>query len=330
MGRESTMDVLETMFRYYLYQSSPFFNLVGSTLAVLSVMTVFAVLQRNSEFHPMLAAGVPTLRLLVPIVVGVLLISVGLFLNQEFIIPRLAHELLKPRSENVSKAEKVEPVYDRNTRIHIGGEGLILSNRKIKQAEFLLPVPHIANELTKLVAEEAVYYRETDHPAGWRLKNVKPQYEEISLTPQGRQVVRRLENSDDLFVISEVGFDQLYHRSQNYKYVSIPDLIRRIRNPIIGNSSLRGQILHLHSRLTQPFFNIVLIFVAVPLIIRRESRSLVTNFAVCTGMLGVLSGLAYIFSYLGQVNLIAPDLASWMPVIITGTCGVWLFGIAQN
>ena len=244
MGRESVTDVLVTMSRYYLYQSSPFFNLVGSILIVMSVMVVFAALQKNSEFHPLLAAGVPTLRLLVPIVVGVLLVSVGLIVNQELILPRLAHEIMKPRSEKESKAEKVQPIYDRKTRIHIGGEGLMLSDRKVKNAEFLLPVPHIANELTKIVAEEAVYYREKDHPAGWRLKNVKPRFEDLSLTSQGKQVVRQLKDSEDLFIVSEVGFDHLYNRSQNYKMVSIPDLIRRIRNPTVGNSSLRGQILH--------------------------------------------------------------------------------------
>ena len=331
VGREETMDVLTTMLRYYSYQCSPFFNLVGSTLAVLSVMIVFAALQKNSEFHPMLAAGIPIGRLLVPIVAGMLLVSMLMMFNQEIIIPRLAHELMKPRSEKVSKTEKVQPVYDRKTRIHIGAEGLILSQRKLIQAEFHLPVPHIANELTRIRAEQAVHFQGTEQdPAGWYLHNVEPRFEEISLTPQGKLVVKPLKESQNLFVISDVGFEQLYNRSRNFQYASIPELIRRIKNPTVGNTSLRGQILHLHSRLTRPFFNVAIIFVAVPLILRRESRSLVTNLAVCTGVLGLLMGISQVFSYCGQVNLIAPDLAAWLPVILSGTGGVWLMGIAQN
>jgi lipopolysaccharide export system permease protein len=331
VGHEKAMDVLATMLRYYSYQSSPFFNLVGSTLAVLSVMIVFAALQKNSEFHPILAAGIPIGRLLVPIVAGMLLVSMLMMLNQEFIIPRLARELMMPRSENESKTEKVQPVYDRKTRIHIGGEGLLLSSRKLIQAEFLLPVPNIANELTSIRAEEAVYFQKTEQePAGWYLHNVETRFEELSLTPQGKQVVRSLKESQDLFLISDVGFDQLYNKSRNYEFASIPELIRRIKNPAVGNSSLRGQILNFHSRLTRPFLNVAVIFVAVPLILRRESRSLVTNLAVCTGTLGLLMGITQVFFYCGQVNLIAPDLAAWLPVILSGTGGVWLMGFAQN
>ena len=331
VGREEAMDVLTTMLRYYTYQCSPFLNLVGSTLAVLSVMIVFAALQKNSEFHPILAAGIPTSRLLVPIVAGMLLVSMLMMFNQEIIIPRLAHELIKPRGEKKSKTEKVQPVYDRKTRIHIGGEGLLLSQRKLLQAEFLLPAPDIANELTRIRAEEAVYFQETEQdPAGWYLRNVEPRFEEISLTPQGKQVVKPLKESQNLFLISDVGIDQLYNRSRNFQYASIPELIRRIKNPSVGNTSLRGQILHFHTRLTRPFFNVAIIFVAVPLILRRESRSLVTNLAVCSGVLGLLMGISQVFSYCGQVNLIAPDLAAWLPVILSGTGGVWLMGTAQN
>lgn len=330
-GRESAMDVLSAMVLFYTYSAFNILNLVGPILSVLSVMIVFAMLLKNSEFHPLLAAGVPTLRLLLPVLAGVFMVSLFLFLNQELIIPRIASELMKPRGNKVSRTEHVEPVYDRNTLIHIRGEGLVLSGQKVKGAEFMLPAPVIADELTRLKADEATYYRKTEkYPAGWRLRNAVPAYEALNLTTRGKQVVKRLENPNDLFVVSEIGFEQLFNRSKNYQYASIADLVRQIRNPTVGDASLRGQIMHLHSRLTQPLLNVAVVLVAVPLILRRESRSLVTNMALCTTALGILMGISYIFNVLGQVNLIAPDLASWLPVIVSGSCGVWLMGSVQT
>ena len=59
-GGVGAAGAIQRMSRYYLLQSSVFFEMVGPILAVVTVMVVFALLQKNSEVHPILAAGIPT------------------------------------------------------------------------------------------------------------------------------------------------------------------------------------------------------------------------------------------------------------------------------
>lgn len=316
---------------YYTFQSSLFFDLAGSILAVISVMVVFAVAARHNELYPLLSAGVPTSRLVIPVVAGMVLINGLLVGNQELVIPRIAHKIQASRSGDESSSQRVDPVYDHVSLILIGGRELYLDSRRMTQAKFVLPADEVTYDLTTLKAREATFHEQTaNHPAGWRLYDVAPRFDELNLTPNGRKIVKPIPNSNDVFVVTDVSFDQLYNRSRNYLFLSTPELIRRIRNPAYSIVSVRSQTLHLHVRLMRPLINLACVLVAVSLILRKESRSLVGNVALCTTVLAVILGVSHLCGYLGQINVIPLDLAAWGPLLLTGTLGTWLSGIVQT
>lgn len=330
-GRESANDVMKVMASYYFYQSFQIFDMVAPILSVVAVMVVFALLQRNSEFHPVLAAGIPTRRLLYPVIFGTMLVNALMLANQEIVIPQIAQQLQAPRSVEKAAGYPVEPLYDRKSLIKIDGKSLHMTERVMNEAEFLLPVPDLVVELTSLSASEAEYLEETDsHPSGWILRNVQPTYDRIPLTDIGRKYVRQTRNSQDLFVVTDVSFDQLNNRAKNHRYLSTPQLVRRIKNPSTGLMSIREQTLFFHDRITRPLLNMISVIVIVPLILRRESRGLVTNLAVGALVMGALYGVTIGFGYLGKENIMRADLAAWSSVIFTGSFGVWIFGIAQT
>jgi lipopolysaccharide export system permease protein len=182
-----------------------------------------------------------------------------------------------------------------------------------------------------LNAKEATFHEATaDRPAGWQLKEAKPTFAELSLTTVGQRIVMPLDDPQDVFVATDISFDQLTNRNTSYKFVGTSELLRRIRNPAFGTASVKAQIIHLHSRLVTPISNVLCIFVAVPLILRKESRGLVTNMAVCAGVLGGLYGMCQAFLYCGQVNWMPADLSAWATPILTGSLGAWLSDITQT
>ena len=331
-GCQGATDVVLRMMEYYTYQSSMFFQMVGSILAVVSAMIVLAVLQRHSEIAPILAAGVPTYRLTVSAMIGTLLVTAAVVANRELVIPRIAMNIQEPRGAIEHKPQRIEPMYDPASRIWIGGKRLFPSSRRIESARFVLPALTIAAELTTLRAGEAVYVAGTErHSAGWILHHPTPARNQIRLTATGRKLVVPLADSSDIFVASNVSFSQLYNRTQSYKFLSTRELIHRISRPEASTRiSVRRQKLELHSRLVQPFSNLLAVLIVIPLLIRRESRGLVTSVAVCTALLGAMMGLVELCNYLGGVNLIATDLAAWVPLIACGSIAVWLVGVVQT
>ena len=326
-----TLDVFLAMAGYYTFQASAFFDLIAPILAVMSATVVFALLMKHAEIHPVLAAGVPLYRLLVPVILGAIAVNALAFANQELIVPRIAHRIQAARGQSAAEGHAVDPVYDYDSRIRIDGHELYLSERRIHQANFVLPVPEIVQDLTTLKSRQATYYDATpERPAGWLLEDVTPRYADLSLTDAGRSRVLPSEDAADVFVATAVSFDQLHNRNRSQQFASTPELVRRVRNPAYGVASLRGTTLQVHTRLVAPLANVLSVLIAVPLVVRRESRSLVVNLALCTGVLIVVYAAAQACLYLGRANLIPTDLAAWAPAILAGTLAAWLSGSAQT
>jgi lipopolysaccharide export system permease protein len=255
-----------------------------------------------------------------------------LIVNQEFVMPRIAVQLQAPRGSDHAKVQRVEPVYDySNYLMHIDGERVIVEERRLKEASFNLP-EELARDVCTLRAESAIFVPASDHnPSGWLLQNLTGVFDEQLLTEEGRKRVIPRDNGKDVFIVSDVSFDQLYNRGRNLKLLSSAQLVERIRNPSTGLIPLRGQSLALHARVTRPLLSLLSLSIALPLVMRRESRSLIGNMAICALVLGFF----YVFTQgcliMGSSGLIPrPDLAAWIPVIASGVASVWTSGYVQT
>ena len=233
-------------------------------------------------------------------------------LNREVVIPQIAHILQAPRRSDKASTRSIEPVYDHATQICITGGDLKVAGRQLINAEFVLRTPHLAEKLTKLRSPMASFYPRNDkRPAGWLLKDVVPRRDLLSLTPAGLKVVRGVKDPDDVFVITDLSFDQLSSRSQNVQYASTSELFRRIRNPTFGTASVRSLVLNLHVRLMQPFINLSAVVLAVPLIVRRESFGLIVNLAICS-VVPVGLGLAMWIGPWFEGAFFGGDMKRWL------------------
>lgn len=322
--------LLAMMGQHYLYHSSLLFEITGPTLAVMSTMCVLALTLKHGELHPLLAAGVPTYRVAAPLIVGVLSINALLTANQEWIIPRIAQHLQGTHGDSTADAQAFEPTYDTQLGIFISGKDLVLKTQTINRADFLLPVPLVA-EATIVHADEAVYVRaQKEQPAGWVLRNAQPRIDQLRITEAGAKVIVPHTNPSDLFIRSELTFDQLSNRGTGYKYLSTSDLVWRIRHPSAGMGTRRAQILHLHERLTRPIITLIGLFLVIPMIVRRERLSLVTNVAVCMTVVGCVYGLSQGMLLFGNTGLLAPALCAWLPLICGGSLSAWLSPLVRT
>ena len=253
----SAWNLLARMASYYGYQSTLFLDMCGPILTVIDAMIVFALLLRNSELQPILAAGVPTWRLLVPVIISTAVVNGLMTANQELVIPRIADVLQTPRDSLMKGATEIEPLTDPSSGIHIDGQELSLNPQLIKNAQFVLP-PDVAQEMTTLKAAEAVYYAGEGGPArGLALEKRRDPLFAARLDRGGAEArCRPMEKPKDLFIVSELSFDLLYNRLQSYKLISTAELIRRLQSPAFGLATVR-LAQHLHARLVRPLANIL-------------------------------------------------------------------------
>lgn len=312
---------------FYGYQSVLFLDRAGPALTIISVIVVLILFQRSGELHPLLAAGVSMRRVLAPLVAATVGVSVLLVVNQELIVPQFANAALEGRGVSSKQGPSVESAYDHFTRITIDGKKLLPAQRTIERAEFVLPAPGIVEELTILKAKRAVFRRgRNGEPTGWYLFQIEPNYEALRLTSSGAKIIHEEPKIDGAFVASALTPDQLYKRTTSYSLLSSAELMERVRNPAFGVVSAHRLVLHLHLRCVQPLLNVIAVLYTIPLMVRRESSGLVVDSALCAVLHGVMFGVMQACQYLGAGQMLSPDLAAWLPVILGGSLAALVSG----
>ena len=80
--------ILKTIGRYYALRVPWFFDLIGRIVALISAIFAVTWLQRHNEMTALMAAGISRWRILRPVFIGVILITILAAINREAIIPK--------------------------------------------------------------------------------------------------------------------------------------------------------------------------------------------------------------------------------------------------
>ena len=328
-----TSQVLLNLVQYYSYRGCVFFCAVGGVVTSLASMMVLGTLVKHGELNPVLSAGITTYRIARPMLVGALTINLLLIADQELIIPAIAHELqLRPGQNAGTHLERIQPAHDYSSRILIHGGRSNVAGRKIVDAEFILPAPQILTQVQTVRAAEATYERDFLHPenSAWRLHGATPTFDQLQLTSTGKQKILPGDAPDQMLIRTVIGFDQVASGQKIFEFLSTTDLVQRVRTPAYGSNSSQTLGLLIHGRFTKPILNMLMVLLLIPIVVRKESRSLVANLGLATLAASFILGSTFAFSYLGMARLIPLDLSGWGPVMLCGGLAAWFSGIVRT
>ena len=318
------MQLLQLIGAYYGYQSIFFFDRTSSLLVLMSAMFTVAWIQRHNEMTALMAAGVSRIRIVGPVIVAAVAITLLAVANREAIIPQFKEQLIqRPSDLQGNVIEAMFPQYDNETDVLIRGKSVCADQERIDKPDFL--VPPVLAEYGKQWQAETAYYRpaEGKRPGGYLLDGmVEPKNlaKKPSLTLGERRVLITPRDAPDwlkpeqCFVVSDVEFDQLNGGRAFRTFASTAEMIRSLRNRSLDfGADIRVSI---HSRIVQPFLDITLLFLGLPLVVSRESRNVFIAIGLCIGVVTLFLVLVLGFQQMGSSCLIDPALASWAPLMI--------------
>lgn len=322
---------------FYSYRSIFMFERMSSMLTMITGMFTVTWIQRHNELTALTAAGVSRARVIRPIVVAAVSISLLTSAGRELLIPLLAKKLDRdPKNLRGDSGQEFQPRYDNETNILMQGRFTYWNKMRIEEPSFLLP--ETLNKYGKQLAAPNAYYLDaTDsHPPGYLFKGItSPErlLENHSLSVDDKPIVLTpLDHPawlqpDECFVVSNVSFEQLSGGQGWRQFSSTPQLIAGLSNPSLGLAGEFGADVRvaIHSRLVQPFLDLTLLFLGLPLVLHGTNRNVFIAIGlcglVCTAFMMVVMGC----QYLGQISLIRPALAAWVPLMVFVPVAVTLY-----
>lgn len=321
---EKEGNLLGTMAQYYTFRSIFFFDRTSGVLALIAAMFTVTWIQRYNELTALLAAGMPTRRVMKPVFLAAIAISLLAAVSREVIIPRIANQLGRdPKDLAGEMGRDLQPRRDYESDILYRGKQTFAKEQRIAQPNLLLR--NSLAEFGRQISAENAYYQPADkrHPAGYLLRGVRDPAD-LATRPSAaigdRTVIFTPRDAadwlkpDECFVASNVTFDQMTGGTQWRQFSSTWQLVRGLRNPSLDfGADVRVAI---HGRIVQPLLDVTLLFLGLPLVLARENRNMFLAIGLCMAAVSLFMFVVLASQYVGSVSLVSPALAAWLPLFI--------------
>lgn len=332
--KSSPKELFQHMGYYYLVRTSFFYDRLCGVITMMAAIFTVTWMQKNNELLAMLAAGISTKRVIVPVIVSAALVSVLAVVNQEWIIPRISDDLQRTPDDDGKRKVLAGSRYDIN-EIQLNGKFGHRAEKTIEPFSALLPVSRFGM-LMGLEARLARYIPEDDPKApirgGWLLwgANLSPSGAKpdgkilIEITPE--QIGKFPKCMGDgppppgpvMFLRSDISFTNITRSADWYQFATTPDLVRAYFDPSSRTERVKVGVF-LHGRIVRPITAMVLLLLSLPLVLGGEGRNMFVNLGMSLGTSAVFYGASFLINYLGGNNVMSPELAAWIPIIAFGS-----------
>ena len=312
---------------YFAPRIFSLFDRTSSLLALLAAIFTLTWLQKTNELTAIMAGGISRFRVVKPLIIAAVTVSVLAVINREVVIPQYGKKLVRnAQSWDGSKSE-INHQYDYQTQVFMSGGHLLPNEQIIAEPAFRVPSSRLGN----LVAKTAVYQRANEnHPAGYLFQKViePKELDQLGSIYRGEQLLVALPSDTswlekgEAFLPSEVDVNQLEVGDAMQQYQTTPNLIAQIRNPGLDYGPSLRRIAH--TRLLQPFLDLSLFLIGVPLVVSRGDKSLFVAAGACLGVLVLYFGITFLAMHLGDSGILRPYRAAIFPLLVFAPWAAWV------
>ena len=299
---------------YYGYRIPQLFDLMAEPITLMAAAFSVSWMQRNNELLPQLSAGIPTRRAIRPVLLGAAItLSLGP-LNQEFLIPEVADQLMTQRDDpEGAKAQVLMGAFDSESGIHMEGFSGFRRDKKVERVNVTFPECSPSGML-HMTADEGVYVPKGDGPltGGWLLTRTTPDSFDGPLPTN----LTALGTGRFFLKVRDADFDAVCRGGTWYTYAPTTKLRTMLTDP---EPRRRGKMAVLfHTRLTRPLVGAIAVVLGLSIILWNPNRHVIISAGLCMGFSAGLNLFVIACKYLGDQDVLPAPLAAWLPVLAFG------------
>jgi lipopolysaccharide export LptBFGC system permease protein LptF len=321
-GLANVVQTLEDVGAYYWYRCFVIFTQMSGVIPVVAAAFTLMRLSRFNELTAFLAAGIPMLRLVAPVILAALVLNGLLIVDQELILPSMIPQLMRSHDEMHQANGNEFPITAMQVDQHsVLVAGLYYPNLKmmrdmdlVERTDDLMPKAHLRADSAQWNPKENRW----DLSGGRYVSNLLHSERATGETP--------VPTYSGTLTPDEI---DLYHGSEAVEFLSTSKINQLLARPKSYGASGLNKIKNL--RLTQPFMNVVLLLLAVPSVLTFDPKTLKTAATKCLVLMGLAMSSVFICQQIaGKPPLgpmwvsLWPALMSWMPIFIFAPLAVFL------
>ncbi len=319
------MGVIRHVVGYYTYQVALIFDRLAESASLMAATFTVSWMQRNNELLPQLSAGIPTRRVIRPILIGAAVTLTFGPLNQEFVLPRIAAQLVVAKDDPEGmKAEVLAGAYD-PSGVQVEGMAGVRKERKVYK--FFATFPEGGGgEMFHVTADEAVYFPPGSTgplAGGWWLRLGEKEARENPPPEPLPANLRQLQYGQYFLTTRDLDYDMMSRGAGWYLYAPIG----KLRELLARNEPRRQARVAVlfHTRVTRPITGALLVLLGLAVVLQNPNR----HVFISTGLCLAFSVWFYLCilgaKYVGDQGFVPPPLAAWLPVLLFGPITVVAF-----
>ncbi len=305
-----TFAVIKNILSFYALQSTLYFRDFAGMITVVAAVFSLGKMVRSNELVAVIASGVNLKRVIMPILLLSILLTVLLVIDQELIIPPLADKLVR-KHDTVPGQESYDVWF-------IGdGNGSLICSQKFDVKTSTLRNPTIITRKSKpdsvvwevtgrISAEKATYNPTT---GGWDLTNGRFIEKDSHTGPKPIDSYAGGVTDKDIPVRRKSGYKTLLSSRQLA-------VLATHRTKIKDLAQLYSQK---HFRITDPIINLVMLMISLPILVCRDPKSMKTAIAISFATTAACYVTTFVCKMLAAevvFERIMPELWAWLPVFI--------------
>jgi len=299
---------------YYGLMIPVFLAQLFPAITLIAVSLVLVKFAKNNEILAMQVAGINLYRILLPVFILSVFMSFMSVANQELLIPKLATGLVKVEQSTFEEEEK------NNILIEDEANRLLLRVWTFNVVEGTLESVFVIGKNEEGKKKFTISAKEgkwTDDNRWLLMKVVRHNYDE-----NGKWVAPA-QPMDEYYLETTLTPEQLSIVDINSTLKSFKELRELCKQE---PENPRYSVMF-HARVASPLTNFVLLFLGIPFVVgfERMSRNVFLRVGISILICCAFFVLSYICMNLGNMGILYPVLAAWLPVVLFGSLGLFLF-----
>lgn len=307
------------VFQYLFFLSPQLIYMLLPISVLVAVLVTFGILTKNNEVTAFKACGVSLMRLGVPVLMGSLLLSAGLFAFDYYWVPsaNLKQEKLRDEIKNRHTRSYEHPeekwIFGQGPRIYY--YNYFDAQKKIMNGVYVFELdPNSFDLRGEIAAQQAQWQPEQKT---WVFRNGRSKgldgiadrnYQSF----QTATFPQLTENPS--WFLTEVTQD----KQMNYR--ELKHYIRDLRQRGFDTVRLRVQY---YKKFAVPLFALIMAMLAIPFGFLVGNRGAMAGIGVSIGIAMAYWGIDRLFEQIGDVNQLDPVVAAWAPDAVFALAGLY-------